>query len=374
MSGFTAASGIVIDGLRVDKATALDGAVFTGVKLSNAQFQLDELRHVDFFLATLSNVTFAGKLDCVRFNRALIHKSTFVDTTLAACEMQSVRAEDSAFDGVKVSNSIDAQPCTFAASQFQRCTFLDADLGEASLQGARFVDCDLSRASGLVFDNTFLRATVFSPRVDDRWSLLRRTYTGTNMVFTLIALVIYFLPFIFEATYWSGVTRLQFGVLQASEKFQQVVDRLPPSSQRELAEAVLQRVVPMEFEQCVASGQESPVAPTKCLPLWKVLMGFHEGWIAVTLALLLLTYNATRLALTWLVSCMRDDESWSWHTPPRKWPEQTPWYRVPAEMTHHYGWLIWPHSVVKVLFFVAVSAAIYHLGSRLVSHIWIGGM
>src|SRR5204862_7829478 len=134
---------------------------------------------------------------------------------LADCMFESVVANDCQFDNAKLSAAQGQRVSSLEKAAFTRCSFLDAELRGASVSATHFVDCDLRRVSGLKADNTVMRGTVLSPGAPDVWSVLRRRYTGANMVFNLVALVIFFTPFIFEAIYWSGVNRLQRDALRA---------------------------------------------------------------------------------------------------------------------------------------------------------------
>ena len=58
-------------------------------------------------------------------------------------------------------------------------------------------------------DQTHIRNTRFHPRARDPWSVLRRNYTGPNMVFVLLFTFAIFFPVIAKATFWSAVSRWQ---------------------------------------------------------------------------------------------------------------------------------------------------------------------
>ena len=58
-------------------------------------------------------------------------------------------------------------------------------------------------------DRTKTRNTRFHPRARDPWSVLRRHYTGPNMVFVLLFTLTAFLPVITKVVFWSGLSRWQ---------------------------------------------------------------------------------------------------------------------------------------------------------------------
>ncbi|MCP5144002.1 MAG: pentapeptide repeat-containing protein [Gammaproteobacteria bacterium] len=83
---------------------------------------------------------------------------------------------------------------TLESAVFEHCDFRDAKFDGVTLRSARFEHCDLRGVEGLVVDDNVLRGTLMSPKATDAWSQMRRTYTGANMVFILLASVIFFCP------------------------------------------------------------------------------------------------------------------------------------------------------------------------------------
>lgn len=111
-----------------------------------------------------------------------------------------------------------------------------------------------------------------------------------------------------------------------------------------------------QFERCLRRSIDSPaVLHPSCRPVWQILIGMHEGPLAVTLSLVLIAYNIARLVLTWFVAPLRDEEVRTWHAPKRS----------------AYAWMIPLHHVVKTLVWVAIAAAFIHLGPRLFSPVWL---
>jgi hypothetical protein len=176
------------------------------------------------------------------------------------------------------------------------------------------------------------------------------------MMFNVIAMVIFFTPWIFQALYWSGVNQAQLGTLHAVAAAESELAKIPGEEERRFVLTQLRQSINPGLERCVstAPGTDRPPPPA-CRPIWQILLGAHEGWFTVLLGVVLIVYNVARLALTWLVAPLRDEELRTWHAPSRE----------------AYGWMMWPHRIVKTLVWVAIGAAVLHLGPTLRTPVWI---
>ena len=176
------------------------------------------------------------------------------------------------------------------------------------------------------------------------------------MVFNVIAMIIFFAPWIFQALYWSGVNQAQLGALSAVAAAEAELAKIPGEEQRRLVLAQLRQAINPDLERCVrpTPGADRP-RPPACRPIWQILLGAHEGPFALLLGAILIVYNIARLALTWVVAPLRDEELRTWHAPSRE----------------SYKWLMWPHRIVKTLVWVAILAAVVHLGPTLLIHVWM---
>lgn len=99
-----------------------------------------------------------------------------------------------------------------------------ADLSEADLQGANFAhanlhgasltyanlhDADLRGAYRFRLDGNFTRNVRLPYRSTDPWSVLRRTYTGPRMLFNMLFLVAFAIPYIGKVVFWLSINRAQ---------------------------------------------------------------------------------------------------------------------------------------------------------------------
>lgn len=254
-----------------------------------------------------------------------------------------------------------------------------ANLWWASLNGANLWEAHLERARLLVaegearpwdtlwpyypipykLNRSHTRNTRFHPRASDPWSVLRRNYTGPNMVFVLLFTLAAFLPVIARAVFWSGVSRWQEAtapmavdaVQKASEflaktpdpawtpwvdKAQAFVssverDRMTLPQVRETLELLASSAAAIEAFRDQADENATHLQALQQVESWvtqvqeavrvldgeiqlkerKVLslvLGTDDGWHIAVFSAVLLLYNVARAFLTYRVGPLRDDE------------------------------------------------------------------
>lgn len=357
--------GTAIASLLLDKASCLAGTRFADLALAGVDFSATSLAGTSFFRCVLRSIKFGGPLAGVDFGRASLTDVDFSDTDLLDCSFASANATACRFDNARLRSAPAlAQPSermvmTLEQALLRACTFLDTDFEGCSLARSVFIDCDLRRAKGLSLDDTVLRSTLLSPDAKDDWSVLQRSYSGANMVFNLIAMVIFFAPWIAQGFYWSVVNRFEIGLIDGVARLEAELAKRPAEAERLAVLAAILRTVDPKFKACVrppqGAGRPEHAA---CRPVWQILIGAHEGAAALALSVLLLIYNAARLFLTWRVALLREDEKRSWQSPARS----------------SYHWMMIPHGIVRVLMAFAILAAVLHLGPRLLAPVWIAGM
>jgi len=293
-------------------------------------------------------------------------------------------------------------------------TLTRAELHRAYLHRAIFENAFLIGVEGADFDENYLRGAVLGPRASAPWFALRRKYTGTMAALHLMLLLAFLTPHIVRALFWAGVADVQGATgaalvimksraadLERSERNSveaaradverrlEAIGRLAPKALPEISE--IQRRV----DEGIAAAQKrvttlsEPLGQLdpKCLAPrcreWTVaalLVGADEtsrrlaalhssppqqsGWIRAGwalgralaptgVALLLLLYNALRIALTVRVGLLRDAETTS------SW---TPAYG-------QYRRLRWMHWGMNALVFVALSYLGLHLFDTLLAEV-----
>lgn len=210
-----------------------------------------------------------------------------------------------------------------------------------------------------ILDQTRIRDTNFHSRARDPWSVLRRNYTGSNMVFILLFTLLAFLPVAAKSVFWSGVSKLQEHaapvMLQAVREIHDAV-----SDSRDLVQAgwldeansMLREIdvaslslddigriygVFVDGQSIFASLQQSEslgdaqkhqldevedwvqqgraaarlIAPDGEFRLERrrvvaLVLGTKDGWLMVFLSALLIGYNLVRAFLTYQVGPLRD--------------------------------------------------------------------
>ena len=91
-------------------------------------------------------------------------------------------------------------------SSVKKANFVNADLKEANLQnsnylGAKFTKADLRGADlrdakNVCFDESLIEGVLLSPNSDEPWTVLRREYTGSKILFHLLLLIAFLIPLV----------------------------------------------------------------------------------------------------------------------------------------------------------------------------------
>ncbi|MFH1269040.1 MAG: pentapeptide repeat-containing protein, partial [Planctomycetota bacterium] len=302
---------------------------------------------------------FAAHLEKANLRRARLEGATLHDAHLEGAILHSAHLEKADL------RSAHLEGADLAEAHLER-----ADLTEAHLEGALFLVANgRGRLRDLVWpyypipyrlDRTFTRNTVFHPRARDPWSVLRRNYTGPNMIFVLLFTLVAFLPVIAKTTFWSAVSRWEEAAAPAAldavqrtsallaktpnpawtpwtEKAQTFVstvgrERMTPPQVRETLRLLAESGAVIEafrrqagenaaeleelkqVESWVTQAQEAVriLAPAserlKVRRVLSLVLGTHDGWLVAFLTGALLFYNAVRAVLTYRVGPLRDDE------------------------------------------------------------------
>ncbi|MCG8406766.1 MAG: pentapeptide repeat-containing protein [Phycisphaerales bacterium] len=209
-----------------------------------------------------------------------------------------------------------------------------------------------------LLNETITRNTRFDRRARDPWSVLRRNYTGPNMIFVLLFTIAAFLPVIAKVTFWSAVSRWQESAapmaLEAIQRTSEFLAKTPDpawspwveraqelttgvnreritprqiretiellSSSTEIIEAYRKQTNAnaekleelKQIENRVTQAQEAVRIlgdyDLKERRVFSLVLGTDDGWYVVIFSAVLLIYNAARAILTYFVGPLRDDE------------------------------------------------------------------
>jgi hypothetical protein len=268
--------------------------------------------------------------------------------------------------------------CKFHGGTLCRCSFERAilrivDFGgvwfnNVGVQSAEINRCDLRGARGLRLDDNLLINSTLTPYSQEPWSVLRRSYTGPKMAFNLIFLALFFAPFLSSGFLWLALNRAE-GTVSAEITLLKTV--IAPALAKGGVESELAQSAIQHLDKIGRCLQE------KCndYSVWQLLLGLHqERWWFVLFTVVLVVYNALRLALTLLVAPLRAEEERSNHTPPRlpSCSSDGAWFvrsfRFIWSLLKSYGWLEWPHWIVFAFGFAALLSGVVN-GFRLLTRV-----
>ena len=191
-----------------------------------------------------------------------------------------------------------------------QATFDGTDFNWASLFDAELPEADLRTARRYILDATMVRGARFAALPRDPWSRLRRAYTGPRLIFNLLFLTLFFVPYAAKTAYWVGVNRTEQRVYETmtalGERTGELRDAHP-----EAAAALEQSVAAVHQK---LPGPNNPNARRSRVG-WLVIGADRQAWYYWVTAVLLIAYNVMRMLLTWVVAPMRDEEERSGHTP-----------------------------------------------------------
>ena len=394
----------------------LEGAVLADLKLQGVDFRGVNLRRADLERANLRRAL----LDGADLQGSYLTGADLTEASLRGCILRDVQAPSAYFHeadlgGAKLVSAYmwgahfvgaslahaelryadltksNLRRCNLEGANIDDAVLIEADLDDAILKnadlrhsdltGASFNEaalenCDVRKARGLELDETMIRGAKFSPRASDRWSVLRRNYTGPMFIFHIMFLVAFLIPYVARSLIWSSVNKAQemhgrvalelssaaeatkvrdeIAVADFNDRLADIWEerQLNPFAFGVVEDLILQSPVQIrsDFMSSVVArfDQVSPCLQSNCDPprsVFLVMLGAGGGAIKVVLAVSLLLYNISRAILTRQVSLLRDAEERSGYSPAKR----------------EYDWMYRLHHPVMLFFFwVAILALIVH--------------
>jgi uncharacterized protein YjbI with pentapeptide repeats len=246
----------------------LSKAVFHKLDLTNANLSHVDLRGAEFHDCLLGSASFeSAQLQDVKFGSIKCSDQVnFLYAQMSRSRMMNCKWRNSSF------NNAICVKATIEECKFYSCNFVFAELTEADwsdcllqkcnfrdakLIGARFntgntmhccvlTDADFAAGDfrglfGCQFDHNNVQGTLVAPRAQDDWSKLRRSYTGSRLIFNLIFLAFFFAPVVAKTVFWMEVSRLEAHASMALSAINRLADDLERSSGevgREMAQAL----------------------------------------------------------------------------------------------------------------------------------------
>jgi uncharacterized protein YjbI with pentapeptide repeats len=238
-------------------------------------------------------------LECADLFGASLEGAMLLGANLQKAVLQSANLSGSVLSGANL------QGASLSFANLRGTILQGAKLKGASLHHADFREADLRGVENAIFDESNTVFAISGLAAKDPWSVLRRKYTGVMLLFHLLLLVTFLLPYAARAVFWRAVNHSQQLYVQASQELVSELQRVDHES------AVAQQV-------SAAVAEVGPCLQSSCVsvPIWRLLLQLDRGLLAAFLALTLVFYNALRALLTWRVGLMRDEEERSGLTPP----------------------------------------------------------
>jgi len=394
-------TGVDLSGLEITEGD-LRGAQLERTIFSNSEIRLGDFRAADFgpnhrFPCTLTGAKFQGAIlrSAIFCSNGNSQDSSSNQPFLFLADFSGADLTNAIFRGTNF--QLFANPEMLSGADLTSADLSYSSIVGHNLQGTILRNTDLSHADlravqGCEFDTTCIREARLTPYAQDRWSVLRRRYSGAFLIINLILLAGYFLPLVAQALFWSWVGKAETEftrswaidgqqlvkatksaiarrIAMTDDKIKgliQVVDHhltaldsdLILLSKTQLASELVDRIrsnivdVTNELNEMATRADDQAARLILQVNAWAVhakgspihwkkstviakLAGFERGMHYVLLGGLMLVYNLGRGGLTWCVGPMRDEEERSGYTPAQrscKWLYRLHWWVLRLEI------------------------------------------
>ncbi len=376
-----------------DLSEAILGGFYTrnnyikGANLSSADLSKANLSGANLMLVDLSKANLCG----VNFNGAIMWKANLSGLNLSGLYLCDVDLCEANLSKVDLSES-DLSRAKLVGANLSKADLIGTDLSGANLSEADFSGANLSVAnfsrailryadlSGvdlcdvdhIYFDSNYIKDARFSPNARDPWSVLRRNYTGPRMIFNVLCLVAFLLPYIVKTI---GLVALNN--LENHEYTSHLISKF------ENSEIALQSIN-HDKSEIDESRKQSPIINGKRYRIYQILIGWDQGWTYWILSLVLIIYNLARALLTYFVGALREEEERSGYTPSLngKVLYSTSLDNI-LPISHHfrwrlfrvhlfsYGWMIYLHYFVQAALLISLISFAWHGYHWLTAEVWI---
>jgi hypothetical protein len=266
----------------------LDTLSLKGFDLNSALLHRANIAFTDLDGANLA----AARLDGARVNTcgAKGAKAAGAYFTDAHCSYFSLAGSDltrAHLDGGSLTDS-NLSDCNFTGADFSRRDLRRSRFAGARLRGASFDGADVRQAAGLEFDENSVNGMRIEADAPDRWSVLRRKYTGPWFFIYMLLFGVFLLPYLGKIGLYLAGSAAQDAVEQ---RLRRGYDAMPRDKQAEMD----------------AYAEWFRENYRKERVVW-VLLGVTEGAWHLLMSFTLIAYNCIRGYLTLRVSVLRDTE------------------------------------------------------------------
>jgi uncharacterized protein YjbI with pentapeptide repeats len=320
--------GLYLTGINLKKS-ALAATNLMNTQLSASNFEGASLTYCRLENAKLVGTNFTGaRLNDVDLTNADLTEANLSGTHISESTLKGTILKQANFKGAKC-DGLNFDGSDIAEANFENASLVKTNFSGVSLRSVNFSNADLRDSRGLRFDDTNIRHARLNPRpsnffnrffnpffiydtTTDPWSELRRAYTGPNFLLTLLALIGFLLPYIFQIATWRGINVAQGLIESTLTELKQEYQVLTAQGQIPASTSLSATINKLEsLDPCLAET-------CKNYSIWQLLIGLHKGGWWVVLAIAIITYNLIRYNLTQTISAFREEEERSGYTPTLK--------------------------------------------------------
>jgi uncharacterized protein YjbI with pentapeptide repeats len=312
--------------------TKLFGANLQGAYMCLANLNNADLRESNFRQANLVGIKLRGaQLQSANLEGANLEGAELQKASLVYCQCNGANFDGANFEDAALINanfqkadfkSSHLKGANLGGSDFRESKFRWANLDVINLIFADFRASDLRNTNNIRFDETLIEGTLLSPNSNEPWTVLRREYTGSKLLFHLLLLVLFLIPLASKTLFWNVVSEGQVVLNDPA------INELPERF-------VLSLLVGMP------GSQEAWASP-------------QSIWFVVNL--LIISYNAARMLLTVNVGHMREELESTGTSPMyhKDFPRPTSFGRIVegfkfVTKSESVDWLVWIHGKAQWL-------------------------
>lgn len=291
----------------------LSGSWAEGANFSGANLQQANLINVYFVSAIFSNSNLLNALLCIESKQYSYIEREF----------------SYSYDQTDVSG-------TLYGADFDNACLDYADMTGCKMYSANLSNASLKYIKGLRLDKNYLRGSKIGVSIAGElnpWSKLQNKYTGMSATLNLIFLIVFFIPFIAKAAFWSAVTEIQINNQEA-------------------------------LNSVVKISTDLSTVEWSSYEIWQLLLGVDKGGLFWIIPVMLILYNILRASLTIFVAKLSDAQDRSGECPAYNRDtyinniyEIDFWKGV----SKNYGWMTYADKVIQSLFWIAILSALFNI-------------
>ncbi len=283
------------------------------------------------------NISNTNCLNC-NFSKALLQSANFENSCINNSNFKKSFPIHTNMKNADLSVS-NFESANLAGSNLENAKLYHSNLNNTILNDANLTKADLRHVKGLALDSNFISNTRFSYNANDRWSKLRRAYTGPMFFLHLLILLSFFSPYVLKAMMWYGVSQTEHQISEFNSNLTKIVEQNSNNNQDVTNQKINNLLI--EVDKLLPNEENG----WRKFSIWQVLLAVDKGILFWALTLVLIFYNILRGLMTYRISLLRDEEERSKFSPAKK----------------DYWNLYYLHYVIKTMMVIAFCSFLYHL-------------